>query len=197
MVVPHFLERDKTAPVVGFPVHGYALFIGRLSPEKGVARLLEAWAKLAPTRRLVIAGDGPELAALQAQARALSLTNVTFVGFVGRAAQSELWAGAAFSIVPSRWQEPFGMVVLEAWSQGRSVVAHRIGALPEIITDKFNGFLADPDDADDLAAVVETAFEHGPVLRDMGQNGLATLLSYYNKSRWLNDIKQVYQHAGL
>lgn len=196
-VVPHFIERDEELPTPPFPKDGYGLFIGRLSPEKGVDRLLKAWSHLNKNRKLVIAGDGPELEALRLLATKLGLTNVTFAGFVERAAQRELWAGAAFSIVPSVWQEPFGLVVLEAWAQGRPVVAHRIGALPEIITHGVNGFLADPADAQDLTTTLETAFKSGTSLSDLGQNGLELLRSYYSKSRWLDDIDKVYRNAGL
>lgn len=196
-VVHHFLDHDATEAVPDFPTDGYGLFIGRLSPEKGVDRLLEAWAKLSKTRRLVIAGDGPELASLQAQANRLNLGNVKFVGFVDRPAQKELWTGAAFSIVPSVWQEPFGMVVLEAWAKGRTVVAHRIGALPEIITDAYNGFLASPTDPENLAEILESTFREGPALRDLGRNGLETLLKRFNKSHWLTSIDEVYRNAGL
>jgi glycosyltransferase involved in cell wall biosynthesis len=196
-VVHHFLECDPGAEVPAFPAKGYGLFIGRLSPEKGVDRLLEAWSRLGRNRRLVIAGDGPEMKSLQAQADKLNLNNVTFLGFVERTSQKELWAGAAFSVVPSVWQEPFGLVVLEAWAKGRPVVAHRIGALPEIITDGVNGFLADPNDPDDLALVIESTFLLGQSLQDAGRNGQEVLLSRFNKSRWLEAIHEVYRNAGL
>lgn len=196
-VVLHFLECDATVEIPPFPDHGYGLFIGRLSPEKGVDRLLEAWALLGANRKLVIAGDGPEDASLRSRAAALGLNNVIFTGFVGQAEQKELWAGAAFSIVPSRWQEPFGMVVLEAWRQGRPVVAHRIGALPEIVTHERDGFLADAADASSLATAIERAFCAGKNLPEMGRNGMEQLRNFYHKDRWLADIQQVYRNAGL
>jgi glycosyltransferase involved in cell wall biosynthesis len=196
-VVHHFLDHSAEEEVPQFPKDGYGLFIGRLSPEKGVNRLLDAWSKLSKTRQLVIAGDGPELASLQAQAHRLHLDNVKFLGFVDRSNHKELWTGAAFSIVPSVWQEPFGMVVLEAWAKGRAVVAHRIGALPEIITDGVNGFLANPGEPDDLAGVLESTFREGPALQDIGRNGLETLLTRFNKSLWLANMNQVYQNAGI
>jgi glycosyltransferase involved in cell wall biosynthesis len=196
-VVHHFLDHDPASEPPDFPTDGYGLFIGRLSPEKGVDRLLEAWSKLGRNRRLVIAGEGPEMASLQAKAASLDLDNVTFEGFVEPSAHKELWAGAAFSIVPSVWQEPFGIVVLEAWARGRTVVAHRIGALPEIITDGVDGFLANPNDPDDLAAVLESTFLAGGKLRDAAQNGLDTLLTRFSKTRWLEAINDVYRNAGL
>lgn len=189
-VVPHFLTVQEEDAIPPFPDDGYGLYIGRLSPEKGVSRLLEAWALLDPERRLVIAGDGPELDALLALKESLGLINVEFRGFIAKDAQGELWEGASFSIVPSLWQEPFGMVVLEAWSKGRPVVALRMGALSEIITDGENGFLAASEEASQLAQAVERAFASIGALPGMGRKGLGLLESYYNEDRWLDDIEK-------
>lgn len=196
-VVHHFLETASDVPAPEFPSNGYAIFIGRLSPEKGVDRLLKAWASLPKNRRLVIAGEGPELIALKNLAAKLGLENVTFAGFLNHDAQKELWAGAAFSVIPSVWQEPFGMVVLEAWAKGRPVVAHRIGALPELITHGVNGFLADPDNTSELAAVLESTFQAGQSLAAMGRNGQERLQTHHHKSVWLDKMIQVYRNAGL
>lgn len=199
-VVHHFMDHDANAEVPDLPENGYALFIGRLVPEKGLVRLLDAWSHMGRTRKLVIAGDGPELAALQSKAAALGLDEerVRFAGFVDAAGQKELWAGAAFSVVPSIWQEPFGMVVLESWSRGRIVVGHRIGALSELICDGETGYLADPGNARDLANVLETAFNADrQTLLEMGRAGRSQLLKKHSRARWLGEIDQVYRNAGL
>jgi glycosyltransferase involved in cell wall biosynthesis len=199
-VVHHFMDHDSNAVVPELPTNGHALFIGRLSPEKGVDRLLDAWARLDRSRKLVIAGDGPELAALRAKAASLGLDDgrVRFAGFVDPAGQNELWAGAAFSVVPSIWQEPFGMVVLESWACGRAVVGHRIGALPELIRDGETGFLADPGDAGDLANVLESAFNADrDTLMEMGRAGRSQLVEQHSRAHWMEEIEQVYRNAGL
>lgn len=196
-VLPHFLESEgKDAPPI--PQNGYGLFIGRLSAEKGVSRLIQAWAGLSKSRKLVIVGDGPEMPALRKLADQLGLHNVDFRGFVPRSDHAALWAGAAFSIVPSIWQEPFGMVVLEAWANGRPVIGHCIGAIPEIIRDRENGFLADVDSTDDLTTTLEAAFSMDPQgLEDLARAGMHDLRTVYSKQRWLRGIREIYQGAGL
>lgn len=89
------------------------------------------------------------------------------------------------------------MVVLEAWAKGRPVVAHRIGALPELITHGVNGFLADPDNTSELAAVLESTFQAGQSLAAMGRNGQERLQTHHHKSVWLDKMIQVYRNAGL
>jgi glycosyltransferase involved in cell wall biosynthesis len=196
-VVHHFVETTDGDPAP-LPMNGDALFIGRLSPEKGVDRLIEAWRQLGANRQLVIAGDGPEFGRLQAMIAEYELKNVKMLGFVPKSQQDELWKNTAFSLVPSIWEEPFGMVVLESWAHGRPVVAHKIGALTEIIRHGETGFLADPHDTADLASKIETAFSTTPAeLREMGIAGHKELSGHYSKARWIGEINDVYRKAGL
>ena len=191
-VIYHFFE-TQSPPLPPVP-DGYAMFIGRLSKEKGVANLLDAWKILdRPDRRLVILGEGPELPELKRQAEALGLANVRFEGFKHVSQQREMWAGAAFSVVPSIWLEPFGMVVLESWAKGRAVVGHRIGALPELIEDGRTGYLADPARPEDLAAAMARAFDNPRQTAAMGLVGRIQLDTFFNKKIWLEKMRETYQ----
>jgi glycosyltransferase involved in cell wall biosynthesis len=105
----------------------HALVVSRLAPEKGVDVAIAACA--AAGLPLVIAGDGPERAALQARAAG---TRTTFAGRVGSDELARLRAGAGLAIVPSRSAETFGLAAAEAMAAGLPVVASAIGALPEI-----------------------------------------------------------------
>jgi glycosyltransferase involved in cell wall biosynthesis len=195
-VVHHFYERQEPAPPPA--TNGYALFIGRLSDEKGVMHLLEAWKILGRSdRRLVIAGEGPELSRLQAYASTHGLGNVTFTGFVPKQEQAAIWAGAAFSVVPSIWEEPFGMVVLEAWARGRTVIAHRIGALPELIVDGENGFLVEPFQPQLLAEKLNHAFNSPQECAGMGHRGGEQLDAKFGKAAWLRQMNGIYRSIGF
>lgn len=175
---------------------GYALFIGRLSAEKGVAQLVEAWALMQrKDKKLVIAGDGPERPRLEKMAREKGLSNVTFLGFVPAAQQWGVWANAAFSLVPSIWLEPFGMVVLESWANGRAMIANRIGALPELIEHGRTGLLAEPFDSESMARQISHAFDSPDEMVAMGQAGHELLGQKFTRSEWLRNIAKVY--SGL
>jgi glycosyltransferase involved in cell wall biosynthesis len=191
-VIYHFFE-SETVPPEPAP-DGYALFVGRLSVEKGVQQLLEAWKLLnRPDRQLVILGDGPERVNLQARAVADGLLNVRFEGFKNAVQQREIWAGAAFSVVPSIWIEPFGMVVLESWAKGRPVIGHRIGALPELIEDGRTGYLADPERPGELASALAKAFDFPLETAEMGHEGLIRLQTHFTKKIWLERMRKTYR----
>ena len=186
----HFYQSSH--PVLPLPDAGYALFLGRLSVEKGCMELLKAWRAMPAKRKLVIAGDGPELPALQKFAADNNLKNVEFLGFIKKEQQTALWRGAAFLAVPSIWMEPFGMVVLEAWSHGRTVVANAIGALPEIITHGKTGLLVPPFKPEALASEMERLFHNPDLCCAMSTRGKQELEQRFSKERWQRKISHTY-----
>ncbi|HEY3673393.1 MAG TPA: glycosyltransferase family 4 protein [Acidimicrobiia bacterium] len=133
---------------------GFVLAVGRLVRQKGFDVLLDAFASLARDAAfewdLVIAGDGPERAALESLAARAGVGNrVRFAGRTDRAETVALFTGAAVFVLPSR-QEPFGIVNLEAMAAGTPVVATRVGGVPEIVDDEVTGLLVGPADTDAL-----------------------------------------------
>jgi len=194
-VVPHFLEvTENQVPPIG--QDGYALFLGRLSAEKGVAQLLEAWRQVKyPGARLVIAGKGPEEEKLRAFARDKHLSTVEFRGFLPVEAQADLWAGARFLVAPSIWEEPFGLVVLEAWAHGRPVLTSNLGSFPEMIDG--GGLLCSPDSGAGLAAVIQKMFESTDLVLNMAAAGQKQLRTNFAKETWINRILAVYENCGL
>jgi len=128
----------------------HALVVSRLAPEKGVDVAIAACA--AAGLALVVAGDGPERAALERRARG---TRTTFAGNVGADELARLRAGAGLAIVPSRSAETFGLAAAEAMAAGLPVVASAIGALPELCDPA--GLVA-PGDAAALALAAAARF---------------------------------------
>jgi glycosyltransferase involved in cell wall biosynthesis len=124
---------------------GYALVVARRSPEKGIDVAIEACRRVGIP--LVIAGAGGDAGAPNS-----SGGTVRFVGHVDDARLSELRAGAAVAVVPSRSSETFGLAAAEAMATGLPVAGSRVGALPELIEE--DG-LAPPGDAAGLAAAIE------------------------------------------
>jgi glycosyltransferase involved in cell wall biosynthesis len=124
----------------------YALLVSRLAPEKGVEIAIDA-CRIAGMA-LLIAGEGPEHAALKARSGA---GEVRFLGHVADEELGALRAGAAIALAPSRSAETFGLAVAEAMAAGLPVAASRIGALPELLDDDA---LHDPGDSRALAGTI-------------------------------------------
>jgi glycosyltransferase involved in cell wall biosynthesis len=141
-VVPQVVR--EFAPDSGAAYGRYALITSRLAPEKGIEVAIEACR--AARIPLVVAGDGPERGRLS-----LDGGDVRLMGRVGRATLSELRAAAAIGLMPSQSAETFGLAAAEAMAAGLPVVASRIGALPELIPEKW---LVPPGDAGAMAAAI-------------------------------------------
>jgi glycosyltransferase involved in cell wall biosynthesis len=154
-VKPNFIDPD---PGRGSGFGDYCMFVGRLTEEKGVRTLLEAWTRYTPSLHLEIAGDG-ELAS-EVQAAAARCSHIRWLGRLDKQALYERMQRAAALIVPSVWYEPFGLVVAEAFAMGVPVIASRIGALAEIIQHGRTGLHFEPANSADLAAQVQHFHTH-------------------------------------
>ncbi|RYC71479.1 glycosyltransferase [Spirosoma sordidisoli] len=123
-VKPNFASRAAiTKPVCD---KGYALYMGRLSPEKGVGNLVRVFSDIKYPLKIV--GDGPLREELQQLA--YGADNIEFLGYVQGEEKEQVLRECSFVIVPSEWFETFGMVVQEAYRYGKVVLASKIGALP-------------------------------------------------------------------
>jgi glycosyltransferase involved in cell wall biosynthesis len=145
---------------------GYLLFIGRLTPEKGV----EAAVELARRAKLplVIAAkaiDPHELAIYRDVVEPAERAGiVTFLGEVGMPARDRLFADARATVMLGDWPEPFGLVAVESLAAGTPLIARRAGALPEIVRDGVDGFVVDDVDAA-VAAIGDVALLDRTLIR--------------------------------
>jgi len=193
-VIPHFYDVKSDGPDRNSG--GDIMYIGRLSREKGVDVLLEAWKKLGPRQeKLRIVGDGPDRERLEQIVTTQGICGVEFRGFVPREEQIALWKQSLVTVVPSIWVEPFGMVVLEAWSRGVGVVVSDAGGLAEIVDEGVNGLKFPVGDSDVLAQCLDDALRSPDRHRMMATSGFEKLSRYYNFQRWFSEIETVLSKA--
>lgn len=152
-------------PGVGDGAGGFALFVGRLTPEKGISTLLTAWEKLDTRRKLTIVGEGP-LAPLVREA-SVRMTNVEWLGPQNADVVKDLMGQASVLVFPSEWYETFGRVAIESFAKGTPVIASRIGAIGELVEDGYTGLLFRPGDALDLTRKLEYLLTQPTLMRSM------------------------------
>lgn len=160
VVKPNFVHPD---PGVGEGRGGYALFVGRLSREKGVQTLFQAWQDLEDRIPLKVIGDGP--LAFEARSASDRLSNVEWLGRLPAPQVLNLMGDALCLVVPSEWFEAFPRVVAEAFARATPVIASSIGALAEIVSHGRTGLLFEPGNAADLASQVRIMSELGSDMR--------------------------------
>jgi glycosyltransferase involved in cell wall biosynthesis len=130
----------------GLPMEPYVMYAGDPGPHKGLDQLLALWRSPSPP-------PAPLLVASTKEVPPPLPSHVTVLN-LDREQVRAAWRGALLAVVPSRWQEPFGMVVLEALTAGVPVVASRVGALPELIRENVDGLLVAPAESGALHAAV-------------------------------------------
>lgn len=146
---PNFLSSD---PDPGDGGGGYALFAGRLTPEKGVATLLAAWQELGSVLPLKILGDGPEAGSV-AEAAARN-PGIEWLGWRSSQEVQALAGAAKIVVIPSTWYETFNRMHLDAFAKGTPIVGSNLGSMQAIIEHRRTGLLFRPGDPEDLVRQV-------------------------------------------
>jgi glycosyltransferase involved in cell wall biosynthesis len=188
---PHFVETD---PGERERPGDYALFIGRLAPEKGVPTLLKAWEqlKLVPLR---VRGDGPLARAVQEAAS----TGGCDLQMVPRLPSEELFRlikGARFLVWPSEGlYETFGLVAIEAFACGVPVISSESGAMQEVVTNGRTGLLFRPGNSQDLAEKVDWAWSHPEQLEQMGNLARLEFEAKYTSEKNIGMLNEIYTQA--
>ena len=191
VVKPNFVHPD---PGPGEGCGGYALFVGRLSPEKGIGLLLTAWEKLRGKVALKIVGDGP--LAPQVVKEVGRLPGVEWLERRSSDEVYELMGKAKMLILPSEWYETFGRVAVEAFAKGTPVIAANIGAVAELVESGRTGLNFRPSDPEDLAAKVEWALTHPDVLARMRQEARAEFEAKYTAEQNYQMLMEIYERVG-
>jgi glycosyltransferase involved in cell wall biosynthesis len=189
-IKPNFVRPD---PGVSKEAGEYAIFVGRLSHEKGIDVLLEAWGGSDPcTVPLVIVGDGPmreSVAKLAAENPLVSwLGQLPFDNVLSRIREAKML------LMPSIWFETFGRTMIEAFASGIPVVASNIGAMQEIVIDGYNGFHFQVGSASDLLAKVTSLDGDSQLRSEMGKQARRTFLNQYSMARNYDLLIDIYQN---
>jgi len=148
----------------------YALFLGRLSPEKGCWTLIHAFERM-PQVPLKILGTGPQEQELKDYVRQKGIGNIEFLGFKSGDEKWQVLRNALCLVVPSEWYENFPVTVLEAFMASKPVIAARMGGLPYIVEDGQSGLLFEAGQVDQLVKKVQQLSHNPAEALRMGARG--------------------------
>lgn len=190
-VKPNFVADPETSGKGDGSNREGALFVGRLSAEKGVGTLLQAWKSIDVS--LAIAGDGPLAEPLRETVTGMS--SARWLGRLSPENVTEAMRSAELLIMPSEWYEGFPMVLVEAFSCGLPVIASRLGGMAEIIEDGVTGLHFTPGDAEDLTNKVRWAAAHPKEMRAMGRQARQTYEQKYTPDVNYTQLMAIYEAA--
>lgn len=173
-------------------------YLGRMEEAKGTRLILRSWdtfrgdSPRSPLR-LSMVGGGP----LEAEVRqwAAGHDSVDFHGVVPRSDAMDLLARSRCSLVPSLWNETFGLVAVESMAVAVPPVASTRGALPELIDPGVTGVLIDPEDSSELVGVLGRVDSFPEVFCEMGRRGREAYLARFTPERNLAQLESIYDFA--
>lgn len=174
----------------------YVVYMGRLSPEKGIFTLLEAMRAL-PTLRLNVLGAGGLSEGIRRYVSDHGLKNIEINGFVSGEEKYRLIRGALCSVVPSHCYENFPLAVLESAAVGTPTVASRIGALPEIVSEGETGLLFAPNSSADLRTKLELLLTKTEIADRLGRQARQWVEAKYTADIHYQALMKIYNEVAL
>lgn len=194
VVMPHFVQQKLPLDLVK-KTTDYALFVGRLDPEKGIRTLLQAWRLL--DFPLKIRGSGRLDESSKDYVQQHGMRNIEFVGRMEEQELSDLIGNARFLVVPSEgFYETFGMVIIEAYSKGVPVIASNIGVTTELVSHEQTGLLFEQGNPNDLANKARWLWDHPVESRLMGRNGLNIYEEKFTQEQCYKTLIEVYERLA-
>ena len=192
VVKPNFVHPDP-GPRSSQEAGQYALFVGRLSEEKGLRGLLAAWKRLARPIPLFLLGDGPMREEIAPQMGSTSLPETSLIGGVSRAEVFQWMRGARFLLCPSHWFEGCPLVIVEAFACGVPVIATGHGPTAEMVAHGRTGLHVVAGNDADLAAKVEWAWSHPTEMQVMGEAARREFEVKYSAEQNYNHLIALYE----
>ncbi len=190
VVKPNFVFPD---PQPGSGGGDFAVFVGRLSREKGIDTLLAAWQKGGLPVPLKIIGDGP--LAPKVKEAAAACPNIHWLGRKPLPAVLDIIGAARCLLLPSIWYETFGRTIIEAYAKGTPVVAANIGAIAELVQPNRTGFLFPPGNAGELAQKVTKMLANPHRHRQMREAARAAFVEKYSAEKNYEMMMAIYEKA--
>ncbi|MFZ5949933.1 MAG: glycosyltransferase family 4 protein [Candidatus Rifleibacteriota bacterium] len=188
-------------PVINLPARDYTpppdrpeiLYAGQLIKGKGVDLLIDALGMVKNDFHLKVIGEGNAAPELRSMAKEKGLDNrIEFCGWIDREKLTDYYRNCRFTVVPSRWAEPFGMVGLEAMSFGRACIGFRVGGIPDWLEDGVTGFLVEPQNCRQMAEKIDILLSSHEKATTLGSNGLENFLKNFDFLQSIETLEKVF-----
>ncbi|MEM9411915.1 MAG: glycosyltransferase family 4 protein [Planctomycetota bacterium] len=189
-VKPNFVQSDpglKKSDGKG------AIFVGRLSPEKGLDVLLEAWMQHNPNTELTIVGDGPLRD--KVNSASISCSQISYRGQLPFGEVLQKIRESSMLIMPSVWFETFGRTTIEAFATGTPVIASKLGAMQELVTHGVTGLHFEPGCAKDLVDKVHLLASSDELRKKIGDRARIEYEKKYSPEKNYDLLMSIYERA--
>lgn len=167
------------------------LYVGQLAKHKGISILIEAFKKVKNKNvRLCIIGKGPNMEWFEKLSEGDE--RIKFYGFISESKLREHYEQANITVVPSIWYDNSPMVIYESFMRGTPVIGSRIGGIPELVEDGYNGFLFEPGNTEQLKTILAGLSEDSAKLEELSINAFNSAKNY-EVGRHIKKLTEIYK----
>lgn len=185
---------DNSLITPNYSKEDYFLYLGRLSSEKGIQTLLDAFAAL-PNYKLIIAGNGDLADHVKNFIKDNNLNNISFIGFIDGSQKYYLISKALALIIPSVNFENLPVVLLESLACGTSLIVSDIGGLKTFIKDGLNGYKFEPGNSIDLKSKIELYSKENNIVENLSKNSYIEFENNYTIDIQYSKLQQLYLNS--
>jgi glycosyltransferase involved in cell wall biosynthesis len=190
--IPTFTDSNrKYNPEVGT----YALFVGRVEPEKGLMWAIKSFEKTKYPLKIVGSSSSGYDKILKKYVEEKKLSNIDFLGAKFGAELDSYYKNSRFVILPNVWYENMPNVALEAMSHSKPILTSDLGSMKEIINEGYNGFLVKPNDVIKLREKAKQLFKSDKLCKELGQNAFNEIKTKYNPETHYKKLVTVFENA--
>lgn len=191
--LPNFVRVESFIPQDNISENSI-VYVGRLSPEKGINTLISGVKGL--EIKLKIIGDGPIKKELESRLNDEAIGNVCLMGYVnGNDLQREI-SKAMFLVIPSEWYENNPRSVIEAFALGKPAIGARIGGIPELVKDGETGFTFESGNTEDLRTKIQYLLNNQDLMASMGKRARQLVEEELNAEKHYERLIAIYKQAG-
>jgi glycosyltransferase involved in cell wall biosynthesis len=190
--MPNFLA-DNPIPLPRKRLGNYVLYSGRLCDYKGTNLVLDAVSRL-PNISFKVVGDGPLRS--KVEAHALHCPNLSYIPWQNADQLTALIDRASFCLMPSLWPENQPLTIGEAYMRKKTVIASRIGGIPEIVVNNKTGILVNPNDSEALTRAIKRLWEKPLLWKHLGEAGYVFAAQKFNKQTYYHQLMRIYEQVS-
>lgn len=193
--VPSFVDLNLYEPQ--FKIGKYVLYFGRLSEEKGVEVLLNAWSTFGGVKEppLLIVGSGEDKNKLLQIRNQLGLKNVEFKKFVNQKELIDLIKKCAFVVIPSLCHDNSPMAAYETMACGKPLIASKLGGLADQVEDNVSGFLVSPAEPEELASAVQKLWKNPELIIRFGMSARKRMEELFSPDNHLSSLENIFNRC--
>lgn len=195
IAIPNFIDESYYKVNENYEKGQYFLYVGRISQEKGLDYVIEAFSKLPKEIKFRIVGTGPDKDKLENKVKELNINNVEFAGYKSGENLIKEYQNCIATILPCDWFESFGLTIVESFACSKPVIGSNLGGIPETVIPHETGILIEPGNIDDILNAVKKLYYEDEYRKKLSVN-CKNKSQVYSREAYYEAVMKIYEKVS-